>query len=138
MINLPRAEFAFPGPLRDKLVASILSGEKTATSSLREQYVRAGDTVPQVGDRSVLIDSEDREVATLRVTAVALVPVGEVTLDHAIAEGEGFETVQQWLDGHMNFWTSEDFIEEYGAPPIEVTADTIVVCEWFTVEDLLR
>ena len=31
---LPRAEFAFPGPLRDELVASILAGTKTATAGL--------------------------------------------------------------------------------------------------------
>jgi hypothetical protein len=32
--DLPVAEFAFPGPLRDQLVAAILAGEKTTTSGL--------------------------------------------------------------------------------------------------------
>jgi hypothetical protein len=31
--DLPVAEFAFPGPLRDQLVAAILAGEKTTTSA---------------------------------------------------------------------------------------------------------
>jgi uncharacterized protein YhfF len=32
--ELPVMEFAFPGPLRDQLVAAILSGAKTTTSAL--------------------------------------------------------------------------------------------------------
>ena len=32
--DLPLAEFAFPGPLRDQLVAAILSGAKTTTTGL--------------------------------------------------------------------------------------------------------
>lgn len=32
--DLPISEYAFPGPLRDQLVAAILAGEKTATAVL--------------------------------------------------------------------------------------------------------
>ena len=32
--DLPVVEFAFPGPLRDQLVAAILAGEKTTTTGL--------------------------------------------------------------------------------------------------------
>jgi len=35
---LPVVELAFPGPLRDQLVAAIRSGAKTTTSSLFRQY----------------------------------------------------------------------------------------------------
>jgi len=36
--DLPIVEFAFPGPLRDQLVAAILAGEKTTTTSLVADY----------------------------------------------------------------------------------------------------
>jgi uncharacterized protein YhfF len=36
--DLPVAEFAFPGPLRDQLVAAILAGEKTTTTGLVADY----------------------------------------------------------------------------------------------------
>ena len=36
--ELPVAEFAFPGPLRDQLVAAILSGGKTTTTGLLADY----------------------------------------------------------------------------------------------------
>jgi len=34
----PTFEFAFPGPLRDKLVAAVLGGTKTATTGLLQDY----------------------------------------------------------------------------------------------------
>ena len=36
--DLPVVEFAFPGPLRDQLVAAILAGEKTTTTGLVADY----------------------------------------------------------------------------------------------------
>ena len=38
--RLSVGEFAFPGPLRDQLVAAILSGAKTTTSGLLIGYER--------------------------------------------------------------------------------------------------
>ncbi|MDR3081890.1 MAG: RNA-binding protein, partial [Streptomyces sp.] len=39
--SLPRAEFAFPGLLRDRLVAAILCGAKTSTTGLLAEYEHA-------------------------------------------------------------------------------------------------
>jgi len=36
--DLPVAEFAFPGPVRDRLVAAVLAGRKTTTSGLIAEY----------------------------------------------------------------------------------------------------
>jgi hypothetical protein len=44
--DLPIAEFAFPGPLRDQLVAAILAGEKTTTTGLVAEYEREGEPLP--------------------------------------------------------------------------------------------
>lgn len=41
--DLPIAEFGFPGPLRDKLVAAILAGIKTTTTALAAEYEREGE-----------------------------------------------------------------------------------------------
>ena len=45
--DLPRAEFAFPGPLRDRLVPAILSGAKTTTSGLVLAYERENEPLPE-------------------------------------------------------------------------------------------
>jgi uncharacterized protein YhfF len=53
--KLPVAEFAFPGPLRDQLVAAILAGDKTTTSGLAAGYEEAGDPLPQPGLRQEIL-----------------------------------------------------------------------------------
>lgn len=46
--GLPVCHFGFPGPQRDKLVAAVLRGEKTATASLRLEYEPEGpDELPR-------------------------------------------------------------------------------------------
>jgi hypothetical protein len=43
---LPASEFGFPGPLRDRLVAAILTGEKISTTGLHGEYMRSGEALP--------------------------------------------------------------------------------------------
>jgi uncharacterized protein YhfF len=47
--ELPVAEFGFPGPLRDALVAAILDGRKTATTGMLAAYELAGEPLPGTG-----------------------------------------------------------------------------------------
>ena len=68
-------EYAFPGPLRDKLVAAILSGEKTATASLHAEYQRFGEPLPTVGELEIVIDSDAKPVCITRNTQVNIVPL---------------------------------------------------------------
>lgn len=85
--GLPVAEFAFPGELRDRLVAAILRGEKTSTCTLLVDYERAGDALPEVGTRSVVVDSEEQPVAVIETTELRVLPLGEVDLAFARDEG---------------------------------------------------
>lgn len=129
--DLPRAEFAFPGPLRDSLVAAILSGAKTSTSALMIGYEHDGEPLPQVGQVSAVIDSDDRPVAAIEVTEVRVIRLGDVDLQHALDEGEGYESVAQWRAGHEEFWHGPEVREELGDPGFTVTDDTLVVAERF-------
>ena len=47
---MPAAEFAFPGPLRDQLVAAIIAGGKTTTTGLVADYQHE-DPSPGCGRR---------------------------------------------------------------------------------------
>lgn len=87
--GLPTAEFAFPGPLRDRLVAAILDGSKTSTTGLATEDELEEEPLPRVGDRSVLVDSDERPVAVLEVTSLRVVPLSEVDLAHARDEASG-------------------------------------------------
>ena len=127
--GLPDAEFGFPGPLRDKLVAAILSGEKTSTTGLLEHYRREGEIPDPVGERLCVIDSEGRGVAVIEVTETEVKPMGEVDLAFAIDEGEGFETLDEWRDAHVRFFTSPAM----EGPPVAIDDDSLVVCTRFRV-----
>ncbi|MFC7218973.1 ASCH domain-containing protein [Streptomyces polyrhachis] len=129
--SLPTAEFAFPGPLRDRLVAAILTGAKTATTGLLADYEHEGEPLPQVGHRAVVVDSADRPVAVIEVTAVRVVPLAEVDLAHAVDEGEGHATVAGWRAAHERFWHSEQLRAALGDPGFTVDDTTPVVLERF-------
>ncbi|MEV6375759.1 ASCH domain-containing protein [Micromonospora sp. WP24] len=129
--DLPRAEFAFPGPLRDQLVAAILAGAKTSTTGLLLGYEREGEPLPRAGQRSVVIDSAERPVAVIELTEVRVVRLADVDLRHALDEGEGDESVAEWRAGHEQFWHSPEVRAELGDPDFTVDDDTLVVAERF-------
>jgi uncharacterized protein YhfF len=131
--DLPRAEFGFPGPLRDKLVAAILSGAKTSTSALVIAYERAGEPLPRAGRRSAVVDSDDRRVAVIEITDVRVVRLADVDLRHAVDEGEGDESVAQWRAAHEEFWHSREARAELGDPDFTVDDDTLVLAQRFRV-----
>ncbi|MFR9903541.1 GNAT family N-acetyltransferase [Corynebacterium striatum] len=74
-------EYGLPGPLRDELVAAILAGAKTATSSLYAAY--GDEPLPRVGEGEILLDSAGAPVAVLRTTDV---------------------DVAAWRAAHADFW----------------------------------
>jgi uncharacterized protein YhfF len=61
-------EFAFPGELRDRLVAAILAGTKTTTSCLHLELEVDGEELPTVGSRELVIDVEDLRGPTIGST----------------------------------------------------------------------
>jgi uncharacterized protein YhfF len=94
-LGWPRTE------LRRQLVEAVLRGDKTATAGLLE-----GRDEPEsrAGDRLTLLGFDDEPVATVEVTEVRVVPAGEIDLQFARDEGEGFESVDEWRIAHEAFF----------------------------------
>lgn len=99
--------FAFPGPLRDKLVAAVLSGKKTATSGLAIEWELEGADYPAVGQLHTVVDSDDRSVGVIETTSVEVIRLGDADLSLARDEGEDFQDVAQWRAEHERFWNDE-------------------------------
>jgi uncharacterized protein YhfF len=109
--------------LRRKLVAAVLRGDKIATASLREEYSPdTNEQLPQVGESFLLLGYDDEPLGIVRTTELRVVRAGDVDLQFARDEGEGFETVAQWRSAHQRFWSDH-----------EITDDILVVCERFTL-----
>lgn len=126
-------EFAFPGPLRDELTGAVLAGRKTSTTGLLIGYEHDDEPLSQVGQRSTMIGSAGQPLAILEVTEVRLLPLGEIDLQHALDEGEGFTSVAGWRTAHERFWHSDQMREHLGDPGFTVDDDTIAVAERFRV-----
>jgi uncharacterized protein YhfF len=87
--------------LRRELVDAVLRGEKTATAGLADDD---DDADVQAGDRRLLLGFDDEPVAIVEVTEVRTVPAGEIDLEFARDEGEGFESVEEWREAHERFF----------------------------------
>ncbi|MFI2651775.1 ASCH domain-containing protein [Micromonospora fulviviridis] len=130
--DLPTLELAFPGPERDRGVAAILNGQKTALTGLLEIYEHAGEAVPVAGQRFSVLDSKGRPAVTIELVDVRVVPMKEIDDDFARAEGRGYSGVAQWRAAHKDFFQSEGVSEFLGRTPV-IDDDTLVVAERFRV-----
>ncbi len=135
--SLPVCEFEFPGPLRDRLVAAVLDGSKTSTTALLVGFEYEGEALPEVGQRSAVIDSAGRPVAVIEMTEVRVVPLAGVDLAHVIDEGEGDADLAQWRAGHERLWHSAEMRAELDDPGFTVDDTTLAVLQRFRVVERL-
>ena len=129
--DLPVAEFAFPGPLRDQLVAAILAGTKSTTTGLVADYEHEGEPLPWRGLRQAVTDSSGNRVAVIETTAVRVIRLADVDLAHAVGEGEGYTSVAEWRAGHEQFWHSQEMREALRDLEFTADDDTLVVAQTF-------
>ncbi|MEW2589192.1 ASCH domain-containing protein [Micromonospora aurantiaca] len=108
-----------PGELRTRLNTLVLSGVKTATAGLVQEYDEEGEELEYVGERLVLVDDNNALVGVVEVTGVEVVRFADVPWDFARAEGEGDRSIEEWREGHGAYWARQ------GTP---VTDDTRIVC----------
>ena len=78
----------------------MLRGEKTATAGLPEP----GEVHGAPGDRCLLLGFDDEPVGAVELTDVRVVPAGEIDVQFARDEGEGFESVEEWRKAHERFF----------------------------------
>jgi len=132
--HLLPVEFAFPGPLRDRLLAAIRSGAKVATSSLLREYEMTGEDLPRVGERGAVLDSMGSPAFVIETIGVDVVRLQDVSDAHAHDEGEGYASAAEWREGHERFWRSPEMQEELG-PGFSLDDGTLVILERFRVVD---
>jgi uncharacterized protein YhfF len=136
-----KAEFGFPGTeLRRTLVDAILRGEKTATAGLLVDVEREGERLGVPGERQVVVDVDDRPVAIIELSEVAVRRMADVDLAFARDEGEGFASVGEWRAAHERFFGSyiDEIRRDLVDPSWQLDDDTLIVCERFRLVEALR
>ncbi len=124
-------EFGFPGPLRDRLVEAVLTGAKTATTSLLAEWEHENQALPTVGEEQAVIDSAGNPVATIEITACVVTELAAVDDTVASAEGEDYRTAAAWRAEHERFWREEVLPHWDGDTPPVIGDSTLVVVQWF-------
>jgi uncharacterized protein YhfF len=121
----PAWSFGDEPELAETLLAAVLAGEKTATSSALWDYDDEGAPLPVVGELSILLDGERHPRALIRTTSVETTTFDEVDDDFAAAEGEDDRTLESWRAGH------EAYFRRTLGEGREFSEDMPVVCERF-------
>ena len=131
-MNLParykdavRFAFGDSPELGDELLALVLSGKKTATcGALRD--IAAGEPMPEVGRRDVVLDGRGQPACVLETTEVTQCRFDDVGEDFAVAEGEG--PYDAWREGHIDFFTRNG----------GWSGDLMLVCERFKLVEVFE
>ena len=120
--ELPPFGLGYPHTdLRRKLEEAVLRGDKIATAGLASKFApHTDEPLPKTGDRWMMLGYDEEPVAVVETTRAEVVPAGQVSLQFARDEGEGFESVAAWREAHERFFEAYPFDD-----------DTQVVCERF-------
>ncbi len=108
----------------DELLALVLTGTKTATSSARYEYDEDGEDLPTPGMLAIVMDGAEHPRALIRTTGVQVVRFDAVSAEHAWAEGEGDRSLEGWQRVHSKF---------FAGPGGAVDPEMLVVLERFVV-----
>lgn len=112
----------------NRLASLVRAGIKTATSGLLASFEADGEKIPEVGDYSIILDSEEEPLFIIRDTNVTIRKFSEIDADFAFKEGEGDQSLEYWKKVHREYFTEE--CEELG---IEFSEDIELVCEEFEI-----
>ncbi|WP_282946308.1 ASCH domain-containing protein [Cellulomonas endometrii] len=100
----PTWSFGDNPALADSLLAAVLDGEKTGTSTALAEFRHGDESLPVRGDLSIIVDSAGHPAALIRTTAVETVRFDEVDEEFAASEGEDDRSLASWRVEHEKYW----------------------------------
>jgi len=118
--------FGGEGEIADELAALVLAGKKRATASLPVEYTSINESLPKVGDLSIILNGKGDPVAIIERTSVNAVPFQAVSAEFAAYEGEGDGSLKYWREAHT--WYFNSVFARLGGTLEESTS---VVCQRF-------
>jgi len=89
MKTIPSWKFGDTKKETDNLIELMITGKKTATSSLYESYQRKKIPLPKIGDKNLIRDSNEIERCLIITSKVKIKPFNKITNAFAKKEGEG-------------------------------------------------
>ena len=112
------------GEKADWLAGLVVDGVKGATCSSFPLYELEEESLPEIGDYQIVLNSQGVPVAIIQSYSIEIYPFNEVPVDFALAGGEG--TYEEWKEAHVAF-----FSRELSGKGLEFTEDMLTVCDRF-------
>lgn len=119
------------GGAPDYLVALVMQKIKTATASGYDLYFIPGEeeSLPQVGEYSVIEDSKEQAVCIIQTSKTTVIPFDEVGDEQAYKEGEGDRSLAYWRKVHDEF-----FSEDFASCGVQFDHKSKILCEEFELK----
>ena len=112
--------------MADELGALIVDGTKTATCSSLWEWEAEGESPPETGTVTIVLDGRGEPIGIVETTEVTIRNYNEVDADFAHDEGEGDLSLEYWREAHKNFFSR--ILPKIGK---EFSQDMPLVCERF-------
>ncbi|MBW7896649.1 MAG: ASCH domain-containing protein [Opitutaceae bacterium] len=128
MNGLPVIQFGLTAADMDSCARCVWSGDKRATTGLLAAYRHDGEPLPVVGQRGVVRDGRNRDIAIIETTKVEIRPYDEVDAEFAAIEGEGDKSLVHWQRVHWEYLG-----HECARIGVSLSPKLEVVLEYFTV-----
>jgi uncharacterized protein YhfF len=112
--------------MADELGALIAAGTKTATCSALWEWEAEGESPPESGTVTIVVDGGGEPLCIVETIEVAVRSYNEVGADFAREEGEGDLSLEYWREAHRNFFSRT--LTKIGR---EFSEDMPLVCERF-------
>ena len=110
----------------DELAMKVLSGKKTATSSLYDYHYNEYKDIIKVNEFASILDSHNKEICIIQITKIVIVKFESITEKFSIEEGD--VSLENWKRIHTEYYSS--ILKKIG---LKLTGETRLLCEWFTV-----
>jgi uncharacterized protein YhfF len=117
------------GPeMADRLGTLVADGTKTATCSALWEYEAEGDSIVNIGQKTIILDGNGDPLCIIETTEVKIRAYDQVDARFASEEGEGDLSLKYWREAHWNFFART--LPRIGRKP---SLDMPLVCERFRV-----
>lgn len=102
------------GTDNDKLIELVLKGQKRATTSLYNEYIKEQEPLPKKGEKSIIQYSNNKDACLIVIEKVIITQFKNITEELAFIEGEGDKSLKYYKDEHIKIFKKIDksFSEE--------------------------
>ena len=115
------------GPeMADELGALIAAGTKTATCSSLWEWEADGESIPETGTVTIVLDGSGEPLCIVETVEVTVRKYNEVDAEFARQEGEGDLSLDYWREAHRTFFSRS--LPKIGK---EFSEEMPLVCERF-------